>query len=58
MHKRLVQRQPSLFVSLSPGALALLGQEDGLDVGQDAAQGDGHPGQQLVKLLIVPVGQS
>ena len=54
MHKRLVQRQPSLFVALAPGALALLGQEDGLDVGQDAALGDGHAGQQLVQLLVIP----
>ena len=36
------------------GAGRLLGQEDGLDVGQDAALGDGDPGQQLVQLLIVP----
>ena len=46
---------PSLLVALAPGALAFLGQEDGLDVGKDAALGDGHPGQQLVKLLVVPV---
>ena len=44
------------FLSLfPPGALALLGQEDGLDVGQDAALGDGHASQKLVKLLVVPI---
>ena len=32
----------------------LLGQEDGLDVGQDAALGDGDAGQQLVQLLVIP----
>jgi hypothetical protein len=48
-------QQPSLLVALASGALALLRQEDGLDVGQDAALGDGHAGQQLVKLFVVPV---
>ena len=37
--------------------LRLLGQQDGLDVGQNAALGDGHPGQQLVQLLVVADGQ-
>jgi hypothetical protein len=37
--------------------LRLLWQEDGLDVGQDAALGDGDAGQQLVQLLVVPDGQ-
>ena len=36
------------------GAGGLLGQEDGLDVGQDAALGDGDAGQQLVQLLVIP----
>jgi hypothetical protein len=38
---------------LPPDALALLG-EHGLDVEQDAALGDGHAGQELVKLRAVP----
>ena len=45
---------PSLLVTLAPGALALLGQEDGLDVGQHAALGDDHAGQQFVELFVVP----
>ena len=40
----------SLLVALPPGALALLGQEDGLDVGQHTALGDDHAGQQFVEL--------
>ena len=36
---------------------ALLGQEHGLDVGEDSALGDGHPGQQLVQLLVVADGE-
>lgn len=39
------------------GLARLLGQQDGLDVGQDAALGDGHAGQQLVELLVVTDGQ-
>merc|ERR1719178_214393 len=39
------------------GAGGLLGQEDGLDVGEDAALGDGDAGQQLVQLLVIPDGQ-
>ncbi|KAA8578079.1 hypothetical protein FQN60_005270, partial [Etheostoma spectabile] len=35
------------------GLLGLLGQQDGLDVGQHAALSDGHPAQQLVELLVV-----
>ena len=45
---------PSLLGTLAPGALALLGQEDGLDVGEHAALGDDHAGQQLVELFVVP----
>ena len=36
---------------------ALLGQEHGLDVGEDSALGDGHSGQQLVQLLVVADGE-
>ena len=32
----------------------LLGEEDGLDVGEDAALGDGDAGQQLIQLLVIP----
>ena len=35
----------------------LLGQEHGLDVGEDSALGDGDSGEQLVQLLVVPDGQ-
>ena len=45
---------PSLLGTLAPGALALLGQEDGLDVGEHAALGDDHAGQQFVELFVVP----
>ena len=43
-----------LQVRLAPSPGALLGEEDGLDVGQHAALGGGHAGQQLVQLLVVP----
>ena len=43
-----------LAVRLGLPALGLLGQENGLDVGEDSTLGDCHPGQQLVQLLIVP----
>ena len=35
----------------------LLGQEDGLDVGQDTTLGNGHTSQKLVQLFIVPDGK-
>lgn len=38
-------------------ALGLLGQQHGLDVGQDAALRDGDAAQQLVELLVVADGQ-
>ena len=37
--------------------LGLLGEEDGLDVGQDSSLGDGDPGQKLVQLLVVSDGE-
>uniref|UniRef100_A0A2M4C6K5 Putative secreted protein n=1 Tax=Anopheles marajoara TaxID=58244 RepID=A0A2M4C6K5_9DIPT len=37
--------------------LGLLGQQHGLDVGQDTALRDGHSRQQLVQLLVVTDGQ-
>lgn len=43
-----------VVISLGFGCLlGLLGEEDGLDVGEDAALGDGHSSEQLVQLLIV-----
>ena len=42
---------------LSLGLLGLLGQKDGLDVGQDTSLGDGDTGEQLVQLLVVPDGE-
>ena len=35
-------------------AAALLVEEDGPDVGQDAALGDGDAGQELVQLFVIP----
>ena len=42
---------------LSLGLLGLLGEEDGLDVGQDTSLGDGDTGQELVQLLVVTDGE-
>ena len=42
---------------LSLGLLGLLGEEDGLDVGQDTSLGDGHTGQEFVQLLVIPDGK-
>ena len=39
------------------GLLGLLGQEHGLDVGQNTSLGDGDAGEQLVELLVVADGQ-
>ena len=51
---------PSIFLRLrfplSGGSLlGLLGKQNALDVGEDSALGDGHPREQLVELLVVPV---
>ena len=42
---------------LSLGFLRLLGEEDGLYVGQNTSLGDGDTGEQLVQLLVVPDGE-
>ena len=42
---------------LSLGLLGLLGEKDGLDIGQDTSLGDGDTGQELVQLLIVTDGE-
>jgi len=42
---------------LGLGLLRLLGEEDGLDVGQDTSLGDGDTGQKFVQLLVVPDGE-
>jgi len=39
------------------GLLRLLGQEDGLDVGQHTTLGDGHSAQEFIELLVVADGQ-
>ena len=39
------------------GLLRLLGQQNGLDVGQDTSLGDGDSGQKLVQLLVITDGQ-
>ena len=44
------------MVALAAG-MVLLGQEDGLDVGQHTSLGDGNTRQKLVQLLIVSDGQ-
>ena len=43
--------------NLSLGLLRLLGQKDGLDVGQNSSLGDGDAGQKLVQLLVIPDGE-
>ena len=43
--------------SLLGSLVRLLGQEHGLDVGEDSTLGDGDSGEQLVQLLVVPDGQ-
>ena len=42
---------------LSLGLLGLLGEKDGLDVGQDTSLGDGDTRQKLVQLLVVTDGE-
>ena len=42
---------------LGSSLLGFLGQEDGLDVGQDTSLGDGDTGQEFVQLLVVPDGE-
>lgn len=42
---------------LSGGLLALLGEKNGLDVGQNTTLGDGDTRQKFVQLLVVPDGQ-
>ena len=43
-----------LLGARTAGALTLLGQKDSLDVGQDAALGDGHSRHELVQLFVIP----
>ena len=43
--------------SLAQHLLALLLEEDLLDVGQDTAAGNGHTAEQLVQFLVVTDGQ-
>ena len=45
------------FLDLSVLAGRLLGEEDGLDVGNHSALRDGDVGQQFVELLVVPDGE-
>lgn len=47
-----LQRTRNLF-----GLVALLGQKDSLDVGQDTSLGDGHSRKQFVQLLVITDGQ-
>ena len=50
-----IKRWKSLVTLLA--ARGLLGQEDGLDVGQYASLSDGHALEQLVQLLVVADGE-
>ena len=43
-----------IHLSFLLGASTLLGQENGLDVGQNTTLGNCHACQQLVKFLVVP----
>ena len=52
-----VTRNLELLTLAALAGSALLGQKDGLDVGQHSALGDGDPGQQLVELLVVTDGE-
>ena len=45
------------IIHLLLGRLALLGEKDRVDVGQNTSLGDGHTAQQLVELLVVADGQ-
>ena len=47
----------ALGALLATAAACLLGQEDGLDVGQHASLGDGDSLEQFVQLLVVADGQ-
>ena len=56
------KRRPTDFLELlRDGAggslLALLWQKDGVDVGQNSSGGDGHGGQELAQLLVIPDGE-
>ena len=56
------KRRPTDFLELlRDGAggslLALLWQKDGVDVGQNSSGGDGHGGQELTQLLVIPDGE-
>ena len=55
--KRAVCRRSGYRCLLSSGLLGLLGEENGLDVGQNTTLGDGDTGQQFVQLLVVPDSQ-
>jgi len=39
------------------GLVALLGQKNSLDVGQDTSLGDGHSGEKFVQFLVITDGQ-
>ena len=54
-NKKVKKERSSLVALLS--AAGLLGQKDGLDVGQDTSLGDGDAAQELVQLLVVADGQ-
>ena len=57
-----LKRAQVLFCRISQasnlfGLVGLLGQKHSLDVGEDTTLGDGHSGEKLVQLLVVPDGQ-
>ena len=53
----LVSKTGSLTALSGAGLLGLLGQENGLDVGQDSTLGDGHSAQEFVQFLVVADGK-
>ena len=46
-------KRPRVLEACLGDLLALLGEEHGVDVGEDAARGDGDSAEQLVELLVV-----
>ena len=56
LHIQLVRNLKLLALSTLAGC-ALLGEEDGVDVGEDSALGDGDSSQKLVQLLVITDGK-
>ena len=50
-------KPPGLSTKCLLLAFLLLGQENGVDVGQDTSLGDGHASEELVELFVVADGE-